>query len=100
MTGMNIQITRCGGLWDRLVDTGAEATADGDVTGGVAGLSPLVPQFFFPSPFGPPIRKPYLEIRRNRSGLCLPQPILPPLASTAPQTHTPSPRGSKSFSRL
>lgn len=54
---------RRGGLWDRLIDTGAEATTDGDVTRCVAGLSSLVPQFFFSSPFGPPIRKPYLYSR-------------------------------------
>lgn len=66
-----MQITRRGGLWDRLVDTGAETTADGDVTGCVASLSSLVPQFFFSSPFGPPIRKPYLEIRWKGLGLCL-----------------------------
>jgi hypothetical protein len=56
------QVTRRAGLWDGLVDTGAETTADGDVTRGVASLSSLIPQFLFSSPFGPSIRKPYLEI--------------------------------------
>lgn len=51
---------RRGGLWDWLVDTGAETTADRDMTRCVAGLSSLIPQFFFSSPFGPSIRKPYL----------------------------------------
>lgn len=68
---MNIQITRRGGLWDWLVDTGAETTADGDMTRCVAGLSPLIPQFLFSSPFGPSIRKPHLEVRWNRLALCL-----------------------------
>lgn len=36
-------ITRCRRLWDWLVDTCAETTADGNVTGGVAGLSSLIP---------------------------------------------------------
>lgn len=59
-------ITRRGGLRDWLVDTGAETTADRNMTRCVAGLSSLIPQFFFSSPFGPSIRKPYLEIRWNR----------------------------------
>lgn len=56
------QVTRRGGLWNWLIDTGAEAAADRNVTRGVAGLSSLVSQFFFSSPFGPSIRKPYLEV--------------------------------------
>lgn len=42
--------TRCGGLWDGLVDAGAEAAADGNVTGGVVGLSALVPQLLLSPP--------------------------------------------------
>lgn len=62
---MGFQVTRCGGLWDWLVDTGTEAAADRNVTRSVAGLSSLVPQFLFSSPFGPSIRKPYLEMHRT-----------------------------------
>lgn len=58
-----LEVTRRGGLWNRLVDTGAETAADRNVAGGIAGLSSLVPQFLFSSPFGPSIRKPYLEVR-------------------------------------
>lgn len=36
---------RCGGLWNWLVDTGAETTADRNMTRCVAGLSSLIPQF-------------------------------------------------------
>lgn len=54
---------RCSGLWDWLVDTGTETTADGDMTRCVAGLSSLIPQLLFSSPFGPSIRKPYLYSR-------------------------------------
>lgn len=43
--------TRSGGLWDCLVDACVETAANGNVTGGVAGLSSLVPQFLFPPPF-------------------------------------------------
>lgn len=42
--------TRCGGLRDGLVDAGAEAAADGNVTGGVIGLSTLVPQLLLSPP--------------------------------------------------
>lgn len=42
--------TRCGGLWDGLVDAGAEAAADGNVTGGVVGLPALVPQLLLSPP--------------------------------------------------
>lgn len=58
-------------MWNWLVDTGAETTADRNMTRCVAGLSSLIPQFFFSSPFGPSIRKPYLEIRWDRLALCL-----------------------------
>lgn len=44
--------TRRGGLRDGLVDAGAKAAADGDVTGGVVGLSALVPQLLL----SPPLR--------------------------------------------
>lgn len=54
---------RRGGLWDGLVDAGAETAADGNMTRCVAGLSSLIPQLFFSSPFGPSIRKPYLYSR-------------------------------------
>lgn len=43
-------LTRCGGLRHGLVDAGAETAADGDVTGGVAGLTTLVPQLLLPPP--------------------------------------------------
>lgn len=59
---MALLVTRCGGLWNWLVDTGTETAADRDVTRGVAGLSSLVPQFFFSSPLGPSVRKPHLEM--------------------------------------
>lgn len=42
--------TRRGGLWDGLVDAGAEAAADGNVAGGVVGLPTLVPQFLLSPP--------------------------------------------------
>lgn len=42
--------TGCGGLWDGLVDAGAEAAANGNVTGGVVGLSALVPQLLLSPP--------------------------------------------------
>lgn len=42
--------TRCGGLWDGLVDAGAKAAADGNVTGGVVGLPALVPQLLLSPP--------------------------------------------------
>ena len=74
---LTFPITRRGGLWDWLVDTGAETTADRNMTRCVAGLSPLIPQLFFSSPFGPSIRKPYLEIRQNRWAL-LPAPSSTP----------------------
>lgn len=48
-----------------MVDTCAETTADGDMTRCVAGLSSLIPQLFFSSPFGPSIGKPYLKIKWN-----------------------------------
>lgn len=44
--------TRCSGLWDGLVDAGAKAAADGNVTGGVVGLPALVPQLLL----SPPLR--------------------------------------------
>lgn len=47
---MSAVLTRCGGLRHGLVDAGAEAATDGDVTGGVAGLTTLVPQLLLPSP--------------------------------------------------
>lgn len=59
-------ITGGGRLWDRLVNACAETTADGDVAGSVAGLSPLVPQLLLPSPLGPSVRKPHLEAQRLR----------------------------------
>lgn len=62
LSWLEFQVTRRGGLWNWLVDTGTETAADRNVTRGVAGLSPLVPQFLFSSPFGPSIRKPYLEM--------------------------------------
>lgn len=91
------QITRCSGLWDWLVDTGTETTADGDMTRCVAGLSSLIPQLLFSSPFGPSIRKPYLGIREKRLALCLlPAPPHPS------QDHYPppsAPSGGKIFSK-
>lgn len=42
--------TRCGGLWDGLVDAGAKAAADRNVTGGVVGLPALVPQLLLSPP--------------------------------------------------
>lgn len=42
--------TRCSGLWDGLVDAGAKAAADGNVTGGVVGLPALVPQLLLSPP--------------------------------------------------
>lgn len=59
-------ITGGGWLWDRLVNACAETTTDGNVAGSVAGLSSLVPQLLFPSPFGPSVGKPHLEIQRLR----------------------------------
>lgn len=56
-------ITRGGWLRDRLVNACAETTTDGNVAGSVAGLSSLVPQLLFPSPLGPSVRKPHLEIQ-------------------------------------
>lgn len=47
----HVPFTRSGGLWDCLVDACVETAADGNVTGGVAGLSSLVPQLLFPPPF-------------------------------------------------
>lgn len=49
--GCGVSFTRSGGLWDCLVDACVETAADGNVTGGVAGLSSLVPQLLFPPPF-------------------------------------------------
>lgn len=57
--------TRSAGLWDGLVDAGVEAAADGNVAGGVAGLSSLVPQFLFSSPFGSSVWEPHLRARRR-----------------------------------
>ena len=53
--------TRCDGLWGGLVDAGAEAAADGDVAGGVVGLTTLVSQFFLSPPFRSSVREPYLH---------------------------------------
>lgn len=60
-------ITGGGRLRDRLVNACAETTTDGNVAGGVAGLSSLVPQLLFPSPLGPSVRKPHLEIQHLRN---------------------------------
>lgn len=67
LEGLILQSTWCGGLWNWLVDTGAETTADRNMTRCVAGLSSLIPQLLFPSPFGPSIRKPHLEIKWESS---------------------------------
>lgn len=57
-------LTRCGGLWDGLVDARAKAAADGDVAGGVVGLPALVPQLLLSPPLCSPIREPYLQRKR------------------------------------
>lgn len=46
-----LPFTRSGGLWHCLVDARVETATDGNVTGGIAGLSSLVPQLLFPPPF-------------------------------------------------
>lgn len=47
---MSVVLTWCGGLRHGLVDAGAEAAANGDVTGGIAGLTTLVPELLLPPP--------------------------------------------------
>lgn len=53
--------TRCSGLWDGLVDAGAKAAADGNVTGGVVGLAALVPQLLLSPPLCSSVREPDLQ---------------------------------------
>lgn len=66
MTGVFLKaFTRSAGLWDALIDAGVEAAADGNVAGGVAGLSSLVPQFLFSPPFGSSVGEPHLRARRR-----------------------------------
>ena len=44
-----------GGLRDGLVDAGAEAAADRDVTGGVVGLATLIPELLLSPPLCSPV---------------------------------------------
>lgn len=62
--------TWSGRLWNRLVNTGVEAAADGNVVGGVGHLTTLISELLLSSPLGSSIGKPNLRNRKEKDIRC------------------------------